>query len=755
MKRKEGFSVKKGFLIILAVFLFPVVSYSQNAAGGESGGVDRYAVFIGCNSAGKNYQKLLYAGTDAMAFQKTMAEIGGISRSNGILLLEPSRTDLDDAMNSIAKKISEKKNGSKRSEFLFYYSGHSDENSLLLGKDRYDYSELKAAINNIPSDVHVVILDSCYSGNFIRTKGGQKQKPFLVDDSSVVKGHAYLSSSSSQEFSQESDEIGSSFFTNSMLTGLRGAADSSGDKKVTLNELYSYAFTETLAKTEKTSAGPQHPNYNITLVGSGDLVLSDITNSDSVLHIAADLTGRFIIRDENGKLISEVNKLHDSPVYLALEEGSYDVMLIERNRTRQGSFTLANGKVFKLSADSFKTVAVEDNRVRGQEDDSNEDNKDNKEKELVYVPVDFSFVANELSRVFGKRLRSNMSFGFFNTNIYELEGIIFSGGTSFTELTRGLQFSTIFSSSKELHGVQASAIFNTTHSAEGIQAAGVFNHAHNVNGVQASSIFNSAHDVKGIQAAAVFNSAHDFTGVQASSIFNSARNLRGVQASGIFNAADSINGVQASAIANVAGEINGLQSTGIFNKADYVSERSLQLGLVNYAKSLDGIQIGLVNISDDGILETSFSYTSNNNLRAVLTSGAKRFHSVFGFSMSAKNIYRNNYSDGVTYDMIMGFGSRLELSNLNFDFEIHANEIFHSDRIKEEAEDGVTYYPSARFAAGFAPSSHFKIFTGLIISVEHEKYEDSFYDFNSNIHFKCREFTFHPEFEAGVSISFN
>ncbi|MBB5217856.1 caspase family protein [Treponema rectale] len=740
MKRKEGFSVKKGFLIMLAVFLFPVVSYSQNAAGGESGGVDRYAVFIGCNSAGKNYQKLLYAGTDAMAFQKTMAEIGGISRSNGILLLEPSRTDLDDAMNSIAKKISEKKNGSKRSEFLFYYSGHSDENSLLLGKDRYDYSELKAAINNIPSDVHVVILDSCYSGNFIRTKGGQKQKPFLVDDSSVVKGHAYLSSSSSQEFSQESDEIGSSFFTNSMLTGLRGAADSSGDKKVTLNELYSYAFTETLAKTEKTSAGPQHPNYNITLVGSGDLVLSDITNSDSVLQIAADLTGRFIIRDENGKLISEVNKLHDSPVYLALEQGSYDVMLIERNRTRQGSFTLANGKVFKLSADSFKTVAVEDNRVRGQEDDSNEDNKDNEEKELVYVPVDFSIAANEISRTFGSPLRSNLSFGLFNTNIYELDGILFSGGISSTHVTRG---------------VQAAALFNSTKSLSGVQAAGLFNVAHDTNGVQASSIFNRARDVKGIQAAAIFNSAHDFDGVQASSIFNSARNLRGVQASGIFNAADSINGVQASAIANIAGEINGLQSTGIFNKADYVSESGLQLGIINYAKNLDGIQIGLVNISDDGIFETSFSYTSNNNLRAVLTSGAKRFHSVFGFSMSAKNICRNNYSDGVTYDMIMGFGSRLEFSNLNFDFEIHANEIFHSDRIKEDAEDEVTYYPSARFAAGFAPSSHFKIFTGLIISVEHEKYEDSFYDFNSNIHFKYRDFTFHPEFEAGVSISFN
>ena len=87
-------------------------------------------------------------------------------------------------------------------------------------------------------------MDSCYSGNFIRTKGGQHRKPFLIDDSSVVTGHAYLSSSSDKESSQESDEIESSYFTNAMITGLRGAADASGDNKVTLND-YSDKLTVT------------------------------------------------------------------------------------------------------------------------------------------------------------------------------------------------------------------------------------------------------------------------------------------------------------------------------------------------------------------------------------------------------------------------------------------------------------------------------------------------------------------------------
>ena len=203
---------KKVMFAFFAAIFVPCMIFSAGADKNgieDSLGIIRYGIYVGSNSGGENTQRLLYAETDAVSFQKTMTEIGGIPASNGILLLDPTKSDLDDAMASVSKMINQNKIRSKRSEFVFYYSGHSDENSLILGNTSYGYSELKAAISNIPSDVHVVILDSCYSGNFIRIKGGQRKKPFLMDDSSVVKGHAYLSSSSSQEFAQESAEIGS------------------------------------------------------------------------------------------------------------------------------------------------------------------------------------------------------------------------------------------------------------------------------------------------------------------------------------------------------------------------------------------------------------------------------------------------------------------------------------------------------------------------------------------------------------------
>ena len=126
----------------------------------------------------------------------------------------------------------------RRVEFMFYYSGHSDEEGILLNGEHFLFSELRAAIDKIEADVSIVILDSCASGAFTRIKGGLKLPPFLIDDSSKMEGHAFLTSSSEDEAAQESDNIGASFFTYYLVSGLRGAADTSQDQQVTLNEVY-------------------------------------------------------------------------------------------------------------------------------------------------------------------------------------------------------------------------------------------------------------------------------------------------------------------------------------------------------------------------------------------------------------------------------------------------------------------------------------------------------------------------------------
>ena len=704
---KDFFKIIKGYVFpVFCTVLILAFPSSLFAQADEERGVERYAIFVGSNSGGRNNQRLLYAGTDAISFQKTMAEIGGIPASNGILLLDPAKSDLDGAIQTVTEMLKQNKQHSKRSEFIFYYSGHSDENSLLLGRSSYGYSELKAAITDIPSDVHVVILDSCYSGNFIRTKGGQRKKPFLLDDSTVVKGHAYLSSSSSQEFSQESDEIGSSFFTNAMLTGLRGAADSSGDKKVTLNELYSYAFNETLSKTENSSAGPQHPNYNITLVGSGDLVLSDISNSDSIVLLSSALQGRVLIRYKNGKLLSEINKISGTPVYLALEKGEYKASVIQEGKTLQGSFSLGAGKVYELSDNSLSAVAGTTNRLRGEEkEENNDDSPDQKEfsEDEIFIPFELSFVMNEISRGFGKKVTTPFSLSLLHSDVYRVNGIMVSAGINEADFMKG------------------------------IQAAGIGNFSNELKGIQAAGVFNMGKSFNGVQAAGVFNMAEDFIGIQTAGVFNIAKNTRGIQTASIFNIADSV---------------TGLQCSGLFSKAKTVY--GVQLGLVNIAEEVHGVQLGIINISNDGILEIGTSFTSNRNTRLVLNSGKRYLYAIAGASFSGRYMF-DNYDGDRQINFFYGVGTRSQLNIFNFDFEA----IRLVENSSEDNSFNVNFLrlfiPSFRTSFGISPVKHLNIFAAAMFACDYGESSRVYEKLEKNLSISFgNNFKIYPEFDVGV-----
>ncbi len=755
----------------LAVSLLAIAGgFFCSAQENEAIGVDRYALFVGSNMGGQNTQRLYYAESDAIAFLKTMKEIGGIPQSNAVLLLDPTKDDLNDAMDSVSELIRRNSRRSKRSEFLFYYSGHSDETALQLGNANYSFSELKAAITSVPSDVHVVILDSCYSGNFIRTKGGQKTKPFLLDDSSIVKGHAYLSSSSSQEYSQESDEIGSSFFTNAMLTGLRGAADSSGDKKVTLNELYSYAFNETLSKTENSSVGPQHPNYNITLVGSGDLVLSDISNSDSVVMLSEGLKGRVIIRDKNGKLVSEINKNSGKPVFLALEKGDYSATIIKDTVTLQGNFPVTSGRVYEISEKSFNAVATSANRVRGEVSETNdeevaEETDAEEDENTQFIPFEFSLVANEISRNFGKNIVTPFSLGVIRSHIYRVNGVMASGIENEADYVHGIQGAGIFNMAGTLHGVQGAGIYNwSEHEAYGVQGAGIFNRADSLHGVQGASIYNwSEHEAYGIQGASIFNKAGDVRGVQGAGFYNISGNLTGLQAAGFFNKADvTSSGAQVAGIANIANEVGrfDLQIAGITNYTEKLGSGAFQIGIVNIAEELEGFQLGLVNYSKNGLFEFDLSYCSNNQMSFTLNSGNRNWYCIIGVW---KPLYYFDSLEDSLFGTVFGFGTRTyikEKFNLDFEGIIHS-AFYYEDESDDKNKDDNYHFSSDtilsyRLIFGYKPANHLRIYAGintmLDFNISNNAYSRMYKMIDLNF---CDAFHIYPEIQIGIKYCLN
>src|SRR5204863_6299877 len=144
--------------------------------------------------------------------------------------------------------------------------------------------------------VRLVILDSCRSGGLLALKGGTLGPAFDVRlaDNMASTGEAVITSSAARESALESAEIGASFFSHHLISGLRGAADTSGDGLVTLGEAYQYAFARTVNATADTTIGPQHPGYDYRLSGRGELVLTRISAASGVLQVPAGFD-RFLV----------------------------------------------------------------------------------------------------------------------------------------------------------------------------------------------------------------------------------------------------------------------------------------------------------------------------------------------------------------------------------------------------------------------------------------------------------------------------
>ena len=217
-------TMKTKVISILSIIIFAGSVAVYTAPPGKDT-ILRFTLVVGSNYGGKGRERLRYAVSDARSMMQVLEKMGGVNDTDSMLLVEPDRNEFMKALAGMKSKISRARSSSRRIEVIFYYSGHSDQEGILLGNQKVGYSTIRRGIKNMPADVRIAILDSCSSGAFTRLKGGTMQAPFMVDSSYNMKGYAFLTSSSSNEASQESELIKGSFFTHFLVTGLRGAAD--------------------------------------------------------------------------------------------------------------------------------------------------------------------------------------------------------------------------------------------------------------------------------------------------------------------------------------------------------------------------------------------------------------------------------------------------------------------------------------------------------------------------------------------------
>jgi hypothetical protein len=331
--------------------------------------LQRYTLIVGANFGGADRPVLKYGVSDAERFARVMVDLGGVRPEHNTILKQPKLRELIDGLDLLTRRVTDAARlagpGAARTEVIVYYSGHADEKGLLLGEDRFSYVSLRDRLDRIPADVRIAVLDACASGAFTRIKGGKARPPFLVDQSTRMRGHAFLTSSAATEVAQESDRIRASYFTHYLVSGLRGAADLSGDGRITLNEAYQFAFSETLGRTVDSKGGAQHPSYDINMTGTGDVVMTDVRQLSATLVLGKEVEGRFFVRNAAQDLIVEVYKPYGRTISLGVEPGTYEVRVEVEKAALLAKVSVADGGQAIVDRQQFNPTAVEATRARG------------------------------------------------------------------------------------------------------------------------------------------------------------------------------------------------------------------------------------------------------------------------------------------------------------------------------------------------------------------------------------------------------
>ena len=783
---------------LLVLILFAAVN---SPAATNDGRINRYIVAISANYGGEGRPQLRYAESDARSFAKVLEEMGGVQKQNVFLIKEPSISKIQQELNVLDKKMESNKSANGRNEVLVYYSGHADEKGLRLGKEVYVWKELRSRIDNLHADVKIAVIDACGSGAITRVKGGVAVPAFMVDQSSDMKGYAFITSSTQDESSQESDKLRGSFFTHSLVSGMRGAGDLSGDGKVTLSEAYQFAFNETLQKTEATMGGAQHPSRDMNLAGTGDVVMTDLRSTSAGLELDEDVDGRLFIRDEKGELVAELYKKGGRSMSLGFPAGKYVVRLERPAEYKEASVTLQDNYRARLSQKQFALVAAEKTTLRGEiksegRPDSVERSIDSLDHNGKYR-VTFNLVDKDTEP------RKGVQMGLFvtRTDSYMLGSQLSLFANIARKEMHGLQLSAVFNGSKEhFEGAQASAVVNYAESFSGIQIASTANIAKQKSkGLQLSSSLNYAGDSlagmqissginigrqTSVQVSAVMN-VTESTPVQATAVMNiagesdvqasAAMNIAGesdVQATAAMNIAGKSD-VQASAAMNIAGEsgvqVSSLNITGGLNEAQVGvlniagKAQGRQVGIVNICGHCEKTPIGLINLVGNGVWSATASMNEMGGFGASFHMGtAYLFTAVEASRLIEKGTNFREFSDvneaGIGLGTQFGkYGSHVELEYMFLAAQRKHGVNYDYTEYRYEDDDGVNFHHRLRLGYTSQLFPFVGLSVGGTINVASIGYGDEIYvkpltehhdDFTKDGH----EARWWPGFYAGVTV---
>jgi uncharacterized caspase-like protein len=236
--------VKKTLLLVIS-FLIPVLMHSET-----------YVVCVGIsNYKDTNVQNLVQPETDAKAMAEFYKKI-----TKNVILITGKYATKSKILKCAKSQFSHAKSGDK---IVFYFSGHGypggfcpyDIRDISSG---LQYYEIENIMKQSKASSKFIFADACNSGAIRQSNNNGRRQ----SNNDIL----FFLSSRGNESSLESPYVVNGFFTKYLLRGLRGAADSNNDLKITAKELFNFVSSSVIDKSKK----QQHPvmwgNFSNSLV---------------------------------------------------------------------------------------------------------------------------------------------------------------------------------------------------------------------------------------------------------------------------------------------------------------------------------------------------------------------------------------------------------------------------------------------------------------------------------------------------------
>lgn len=326
---------------------------------------------------------LKYADADAARVRDVLVQMGGVKPQDATVLAEPTLTQLDAALDKL--KADAKKHAPEDVTLIFYFSGHGDREAIHLGENRVLVSELSARLNQVPAALRIVVTDACRSS---REKGMTAEPAFPISLGLLpsARGSVWLNAASDGEAAQESDELQGAIFTHAWLNGLRGAADANGDARVTLDESFAFAHSQTVLRSAKSLGVIQKPEAVMSLTETTPVVLTQTATRQAQVSLPAARDTHYLVYASGAKsVLAEIWGADDRRTALALPAGRY---LVHRRMNGQGGLahlSVGEGEQRNLESSDFAPASLEALARKGG--DENVDSGAEKEKKPVAYDV--------------------------------------------------------------------------------------------------------------------------------------------------------------------------------------------------------------------------------------------------------------------------------------------------------------------------------------------------------------------------------